>query len=110
MNWIEKLDEVKQKLGYPSDAALARALGVTRQYLSDVRRGGKPPSPLLKFRILDKLAYAWTEGTALDLLSDDVREAVKAKLREFQGIHELDGEHVPPANEVKRARGVKKPR
>lgn len=85
MDWIEKLDELKLKLELGSDAGLARALEVTPQYLSDVRRGGKPPSPLLKFRVLDKLLQSWTESAALDLLPDEVRELVKDRLRNSHG-------------------------
>ena len=103
MDWIEKLDELKQKLDFPSDAALARALGVTPQYLSDVRRGGKPPSPLLKFRVLDKLAYAWTEAAALDLLPDEVRALVKDKLRLVQGANEEAPDSPARATKAKRA-------
>jgi transcriptional regulator with XRE-family HTH domain len=84
MDWVEKFDELKKKLGLSSDAALARALGVTPQYLSDVRKGGKPASPLLKFRVLDKLAHTWTEAAALDLLPDEVRALVREKLRVFK--------------------------
>ena len=82
--WVERIDALKQQLGLTSDAALARRLGVTPQYLSDVRKGGKPASPLLKFRILDLSAYVWTEDTVLDLLPEELKDAVAAKLHAIQ--------------------------
>lgn len=49
-----KLREASKKAG--SDAALASAMGVTRQYLHDVMSGRKPPGPLvlahLKLRVV----------------------------------------------------------
>ena len=107
MDWIDKLDELKARLGVSSDAALARVLEVTPQYLSDVRRGGKPPSPLLKFKVLDKLAYSWTEDTVLDLLPDELRIMVKQKLRSVQSSGRAERAEADATKSEKRRDGAK---
>ena len=93
LNWVELLEELKQKLGVRSDAALARHLGFTPQFVSDVRRGGKPASPLLKYRVLDLLLPQWTASAALSLLDQEVRVLVLERLRDAK-----------PAGAVPRAR------
>ena len=85
MNWLEMLDQMKESLGLRSDAAMARRLGVTPQYLSDVRRGAKQPSAMLKFRILDKMDFAWTDDTVLELLPEELRDLVEAKVQAARG-------------------------
>lgn len=36
---VEYLDDIKQRLGLPSDYALAKALGITRESVSQLRNG-----------------------------------------------------------------------
>ena len=80
--WIGHLDDLKARLNLNSDAKLARHLGFSPRYLSDVRKHGKPASAMLKFRVLDAFGLGWDMHTVLELLPDDVRDCVIAKLRD----------------------------
>jgi hypothetical protein len=72
----QRLEAIKQRRGLSSDKALAHLLGFTAQYLSDVRRGGKPPSQRFKFMVLDQDERLWTRERLLLLLEEGVASLV----------------------------------
>ncbi len=78
MNWpeiIEKLLEERQL----SLRGLAASLDLSHVYLSAVRKGTQPASPMLKFKLLDMLGYDMTRDVLLKLLPDEVANSIHKK-------------------------------
>jgi hypothetical protein len=66
--WVNVIDTLRRRTGTPSDAALARKLGISASNLSLVRSGHGKPSPKTKLILLEKSRNALTRELVLDLL------------------------------------------
>lgn len=66
-DWLALLDELKDKESLPSDAKLAKSLGVTRGYICSVRKGRKNISLALAKKIFSRLGRTF-EAKSLERL------------------------------------------
>lgn len=57
IDWLAKFDEVKKMLDLPSEAALARELGVPPQFLQKIRARTAEPSAKMKLAAIDRLGF-----------------------------------------------------
>jgi hypothetical protein len=71
------LDNIKERMQYPTDAALAAHLGVSRQMLHKVRRGEKRAPWKLLSRALDHAGYAVSRDSLLSLLPKEFGEGIR---------------------------------
>lgn len=77
MNWVEKLNQLKEQRQY-TDTELAAQLGISKTFLADLRAGRRPFPPGVRFSILDMLGFDMTRDTLLMLLPDELREKITA--------------------------------
>lgn len=77
--WVERIDQLKERVGHSSDMQLAADLLISRQFLSDIRSGKSPIPVGLKFKIADRLGYEMTRDALLELLPDQVANAIRKK-------------------------------
>lgn len=78
-NFLGSLEELKQRRSL-NDSQVAKLLGITRQFLFDVKSGKAKPSAKLLFRLYDALGYAWTRDAILELLlPDEIAESIRQK-------------------------------
>lgn len=77
-DWPAKLKELAVSR-HTSIRGLAEQLGVSQQYLNDVVKGSKPPSPWLKFRFYGLTTWSGTIEEITSLLPDDLAKAIREK-------------------------------
>jgi hypothetical protein len=69
MNYVEKIERVKEKYGLESDWALAKFLNIEQTALRRLRKNGTF-SDINKIKVMDKLAYSWARDALKGLLSE----------------------------------------
>ena len=77
MDWTSAFRQLADDR-HTSMRELAVQLGISQQFLSDVVRGAKPPSPWLKFRYYGLAGWKGSIEQITSLLPDDLAEAVRA--------------------------------
>lgn len=75
-SWLSRLDQVKARAALTTDKQLANHLGISPQFLSNVKKG-IPFSPQLKVRIMDRLGYQLGRDALLMLLPSDVANLIR---------------------------------
>ena len=76
MDWQEAIQQLLQTKRF-SLRQLAIEIGIGNVYLSEVARGAKPASPMLKLRILRSLGRRIGKEELIMLLPEDVAEEVR---------------------------------
>lgn len=71
--WINRLNQVRERLGFTSERQLATFLGCSHQYLSNVRKG-LPISPLTRLKLLDALGLELTREALIEVLPEEVAD------------------------------------
>lgn len=102
-DWLELLDEVKQKESIRSDAQLATTLGITRGYLCDIRKGRKAVSLKLAKTIFSHLGMIFNVDVLEQLLIpqkvrlyiSDLRGTRQAVISRANGLCQLCGSEAP---------------
>lgn len=75
-SFLKAWSELKASRGQ-NDAQMARTLGFSRQYISDVKVGKVHPSLSLIFKVCDAQGYVWTRDRLLGLLPDEIAEKIR---------------------------------
>jgi hypothetical protein len=78
----ELIDETKYRLGLRFDGQVAALIEVTKQTISDARAGRKRLPVVARFRLWDKLGYAYTRDAVLWIMGEAgerVKEADNAR-------------------------------
>ncbi len=80
MDWVGKIDELKDSLGLKTDAEAGVALGLSRTMMSMVRNGRAELPSIAKFTLLDKLGYARTRAGVIKVLEQVLPSEFAARL------------------------------
>lgn len=80
MDWIEKIDELKNSLKLKTDAEVGVALGLSRTMMSMVRNGRAGLPAMTKFILLDKLGHARTCEEVINVLEQCLPKEFADKL------------------------------
>lgn len=72
--------------------AFAKELGVSSSYLHDVIKKERPPSPLLKAKILDREVFEWGVDELIEILPEEVSKFIMEKKRTMQTIRRREAE------------------
>ena len=72
--WINRINQVKDKLRVKSDYELARSLSISPTMISDQRAGKDGLGSVAKIKILDTLGYAVARDALVSLLPPRIRE------------------------------------
>lgn len=102
MDWPEKINELAAERRC-SIRQLAADLGVSQQFLSEVVRGVKPASPMLKIKVLDRFGYDLTRDILIDIFPNDIAEQIR-KVDIERGIKRA--EHKAMKNDGKEEGGL----
>ena len=84
MNWEDAIRELLQSKNM-SLRQLATEFGMGNVYLSEVARGSKPASPMLKLKIITALGHPLGREEIILLLPDDVAAEIR-KREALQGL------------------------
>lgn len=89
MNWADALNQLAASKEL-SLRKLAPLLGFRHVYVSEVARGIKPASPLLRVRILAALGHQFCRDDLMLVLPDDVADEIRRLTRKGKhGMFEL---------------------
>ncbi len=80
MDWVAKIDELKELLELKTDAEVGVALGLSRTMMSMVRTGRAELPAIAKFTLLDKLGYAKTRAGVIRVMGQVLPSEFAAKL------------------------------